>query len=169
MFLIFLVPTNKLLDNTVFDRVNTHIANFSWKKCLNYAVNDDRKKFCNVLFSSKVEIDKCKKNFCNSCCDKMVDGTNNEHQFLCQKQCTLMEAGTNKNTWESCIETAHPERSIYPYCDDVWKKDFNLKQRCKTDMCNLCCVSLETKGNKKLSDESVGSCYNKCTKSNCYI
>lgn len=162
----YIVPKNKLKETNIFDRLNTNIQNFSWGKCLHYPVRDERRKYCDLLFSSKIEIDRCKKNFCGSCCNKMVDNTNPEHMFLCNKQCNLSETGTKSKSWETCVEPQHPENSIYPYCDESFSNDFFAKQRCKTDMCNLCCISLDQKNSDNFTDEVVGNCYQKCIKSN---
>ncbi len=93
----------------------------------------------------------------------MVDITNKEHYFLCHKQCQLTEMGTVEKTWNNCIESPHPESSVYPYCDNHFKRDYFERQRCKVDMCNLCCISVDNiKGS--LKDESVNECYSKCLK-----
>jgi hypothetical protein len=160
----FLVPTNKLKDKTLFSRVNTHIKNFSWATCLSYPIHEDRKKYCNVLFSSSVEIKNCKNDFCESCCNKTVDNTNKEHNFLCNRQCQVAEIGTKKKTWESCIESTNPETSVYPYCDEQFPSDYFSKQRCKSDMCNLCCITMDHKHVPLYTDEAMTSCYSKCTK-----
>jgi hypothetical protein len=44
---------------TIFDRINSNIKNFTWAKCLRYPLNEDRTRFCRVLFMSQVDIDKC--------------------------------------------------------------------------------------------------------------
>ena len=46
-------------DMTIFDRINSNIQNFTWGKCLRYPLNEDRKRFCRVLFMSQNDIDKC--------------------------------------------------------------------------------------------------------------
>lgn len=99
------------------------------------------------------------------CCNKFVDSTNPQHGFLCNKQCKYIEIGTNVRTIQTCVEPASPEHSIYPYCDDNFEKDFYGKARCKVDMCNLCCVGLETKEKSLITDDALGACYQKCIKS----
>jgi hypothetical protein len=166
LYLINLVPRNNLKDSTIFGRINSNIKNFTWSKCLNYPQIDDRIRYCHVLFYSKSELENCRNNFCHSCCLKTVDLTNKGHLSLCKKQCSTIEEGSNNKTWKSCIEPTHTENSIYPYCDEHFKKDFYGRSRCKTDLCNLCCVSVESmKKNTLLSDFSVSKCYEKCVKS----
>ena len=159
------MPNNRLKEKTIFDRINTHIKNFSWSKCLAYPIHEDRKKYCDVLFDSQIEIENCKNNFCGSCCDKTVDITNKEHGFLCNKQCKVGEIGTKTSSWESCVQSSNPETSIYPYCEEQFPKDYFEKQRCKTDMYNLCCISLDQIHLPLYSDETVNKCYKKCAKS----
>lgn len=159
------MPKNKLKDRSIFDRINIHIKNFSWSKCLAYPTQDDRRRYCNILFQSNAEIQNCQNNYCDSCCNRMVDGTNKEHNFLCAKQCQTSLMGEKKSDWRSCTEPSSPETSVYPYCDEQFPKDFFSRQRCKTDMCNLCCVSMDQKEAPIYSDEAVNTCYSKCAKS----
>jgi len=78
-----------------------------------------------------------------------------------------METGTNANNIKNCIEPDSPEHSFYPYCEENFHNDFHEKNRCKVDMCNLCCIGLETKKDKSvISDDALGECYGKCLKSN---
>ena len=47
-----------------------------------------------------------------------------------------------------------------------FKDDFFKKTRCKNDMCNLCCISSDTKNKPFLAEKSVNTCYERCAKSN---
>lgn len=77
-----------------------------------------------------------------------------------------METGTNAKNIKNCIEPNSPEHSLYPYCEENFQGDFHGKTRCKTDMCNLCCIGMETKTDKSIiTDDALGSCYEKCLKS----
>lgn len=76
-----------------------------------------------------------------------------------------METGSNSNTIKACIEPPTPEHSIYPYCDDNFNNDFYGKSRCKVDMCNLCCIGLETKTSVVITDDALNVCFEKCLKS----
>src|SRR5207244_1799569 len=135
-----------------------------------YPVLEDRVRFCDVLFHSKFELDKCKNNFCEACCLKSVDNTNRQHIFLCEKQCKMMEVGDVKEkTYTSCSEPSHPENYIYPYCDKLYENNFFEKNICKKDMCNLCCISFDVMKNTNIPDSSVNDCYTKCIKSNYFL
>ena len=41
-------------------------------------------------------------------------------------------------------------------------------QRCKIDMCNLCCVSFDQLDGSNVTDDVVKECYASCTKSKIY-
>ena len=152
--------------NLVLNQVNQNIKNFSWQKCLSYPVQEDRVRFCDILFHSKFELDKCKNNFCESCCKKSVDITNHQHLFLCEKQCRLIEIGNyGDKSFSSCSEPTNPDTSIYPYCDKLYEVDFYQKSQCKIDMCNLCCISFDTMKNTNLPNSAVNECYAMCIKS----
>lgn len=76
-----------------------------------------------------------------------------------------METGSNSKTIKTCIEPPSPEHSIYPYCDDNFPNDFFGKARCKVDMCNLCCIGMETKDKSVITDDALSICYEKCLRS----
>jgi hypothetical protein len=46
-------------SGAMFSRLNGHINNFSWGQCLKYATPNEKTKLCDMIFKSKVEIDKC--------------------------------------------------------------------------------------------------------------
>ena len=76
-----------------------------------------------------------------------------------------MLRGNDKNKdWQTCIEPLHPDNSSYNYCDKEFPDDFYKKSRCKTDMCNLCCVSFENKSHSLMTDNNIQSCYESCLK-----
>jgi hypothetical protein len=80
-----------------------------------------------------------------------------------------METGSNSNTIKTCIEPPSPEHSIYPYCDDNFLQDYFGRARCKVDMCNLCCIGMETKDKSIITDDALGVCYEKCLKSRLFF
>jgi hypothetical protein len=163
------VPHKSLKDKMIFSRVNSHIRNFSWSRCLVYPLSEDRVRFCNILFGSHIEIENCKRDFCSSCCHLTVDATNIEHYYLCSKQCTFIEVGSKTNSWKSCVEPTNPQNSVYQYCDQNFKNDFFSRSRCKIDMCNLCCISYDEIGGSAVTDDVVKECYSTCTKSKIII
>jgi hypothetical protein len=74
----------------------------------------------------------------------------------------MLRGDDKSKDWNSCIEPLHPETSIYSYCDKENQDDFYKKSRCKTDMCNLCCVSFENKSSVLMTDHNIQSCYDSC-------
>ena len=158
------MPSKKIKDQSLFGRINSHFSNFSWGKCLLYPHEEERNKYCPILFFSETEIERCGEDFCSSCCSLFVDRTNGNHLALCNKQCNLTGIGkTPKDALNQCGEPKNPDRSIYPYCDDYFKGDFFGSQRCKTDMCNLCCITREH-GEMQVDEVGLTKCYSDCTK-----
>ena len=116
-------------------QINKNLNNFSWQQCLTIPILQDRIRYCDILFHSKFELEKCKSNFCESCCKKSVDITNRMHIFLCEKQCKLTEIGNyQEKSYVVCSEPKNPESSIYPYCDKLYEIDIYQKFQCKIDM-----------------------------------
>lgn len=92
-----------------------------------------------------------------------MDKTNKSHVFLCEKQCSIMLRGDDYNhDWKTCIEPNHPKNSVYNYCDKEFSDDFYKNSRCKTDMCNLCCVNYENKNKTIMTNNNIQNCYNQC-------
>lgn len=57
-----------------------------------------------------------------------------------------------------------PDGNVYSYCDNKFLNE-HTKLTCKYDMCNLCCVNLNTIRSKKHAFETVKSCFTDCAKS----
>lgn len=76
----------------------------------------------------------------------------------------MLRGDDKSKSWNSCIESVHPDNSVYNYCDKEFPDDFYKKSSCKTDMCNLCCVSFENKSKLLMTDVSIQSCYEQCVK-----
>lgn len=160
------MPKRKISDK-INGVINTNIQGFSWSKCLAYPTYEDRLKYCNVLYHSEILLNRCKDNFCETCCNSSVDVTNPQNLYLCNKQCRLIETGNTKNkSWKSCIEPQNQDNSVYPYCDKIFAKDFFQKSRCKVDMCKLCCISFDPLGKTNMANSSLNNCYKKCIKGN---
>ena len=52
------------ISNAIKGKINTNIPGFSWSKCLAYITNEDRIKYCNILYHSEIQLNRCKVNFC---------------------------------------------------------------------------------------------------------
>lgn len=52
------------ISNAIKGKINTNIPGFSWSKCLAYITYEDRIKYCNILYHSEIQLNRCKVNFC---------------------------------------------------------------------------------------------------------
>lgn len=78
----------------------------------------------------------------------------------------MLDASSDNNkSWKSCYEPLNPNKSIYPYCENIFSKDYFQVSRCKVDMCNLCCASFDFTAKSKLSKKTLKSCYKGCVNS----
>ena len=67
-----------------------------------------------------------------------------------------------KNTWENFwINVAHPETSVYKYCEDTFRGIVNISD-CKVDSCRLCCVTTDEVKNTNLGISTLNQCFQKC-------
>ena len=74
----------------------------------------------------------------------------------------MQHGDDSSRDWKTCVEPRHPENSVYNFCDKEHPDDFYKKSRCKTDMCNLCCVSFENKSKVLMTDATINLCYEQC-------
>ncbi len=69
----------------------------------------------------------------------------------------------NSNGYKNCYQPTNPSKSIYPYCDKIFtNKGFDSVNRCKTDMCRLCCVNYDFTSKSKISKNNLQQCYKGC-------
>ena len=74
-----------------------------------------------------------------------------------------LKGTSNKNeSWKSCIKPSDPYNSVYIYCDKLFEKDYFQRNRCKSDMCRLCCISYEPLEKTILTNKSIDKCYTGC-------
>jgi hypothetical protein len=77
----------------------------------------------------------------------------------------LDDANEVNKSWKSCYQPTTPDKSIYPYCENLFGKKYYQTSRCKVDMCNLCCASFDFTSRSKISKLNLQSCYKGCIKS----
>ncbi len=79
--------------NFILNRLNKHIPDYSWRPCLLHTSPEKKLMQCGNLFLSDQEINKCKNNFCPTCCNKFVNIRSNlaNHRYLCVKQCNIIQ------------------------------------------------------------------------------
>ena len=63
------------------------------------------------------------------------------------------------------MNSSEPDKSIYPYCEKIFEKDYLQKTRCKLDFCNLCCVSYDNTYSASISNKILAKCYESCVES----
>lgn len=85
---------------------------------------------------------------------------------LCKKTCyrSLLSEDTNKDYQNTCLNSQNSAQNIYTYCDDRMKDyDTTMKNFCKLDMCNLCCVTMDPIKKKNYSTDNIKKCFNDCS------
>merc|ERR1712151_260533 len=85
---------------------------------------------------------------------------------VCKKTCfRATMAATNNNEYKSvCTSSSDSNANIYAYCDNKLD-NFSIiqKESCKLDMCNLCCVTMDSMKSKNFSADSLKRCYADCS------
>jgi len=59
--------------------------------------------------------------------------------------------------------TTNPDKDAYSYCNEKFTTP-KYNQACKYDMCNLCCVNINSLGKKKFSFVTVKKFFKDCHK-----
>jgi hypothetical protein len=87
---------------------------------------------------------------------------------MCKKGCykSSIAIDENKDYINTCILSENSQESIYNFCQEKFLIfDPKLINSCKLDMCNLCCVGMDSMKNKNYSIPNLKSCFLDCTKS----
>ena len=86
---------------------------------------------------------------------------------MCKKGCfrASISVENNKEYKNVCITSPNNVQNIYNFCNDKMAS-FNpvLLSFCKLDMCNLCCVAMDTIKNKNYSVPNLKACFKDCSK-----
>jgi len=154
-----------MLSPKIMSSLRKNIKKFTWSTCMEYRVKSNRDKYCNLLFTSELDIKSCQYQFCPKCCSHFTDITNKVMRNLCEQTCSIVddEETTNKS-WYKCATPTFPTKSIYQYCDNLNSDDYSQGQ-CKIDMCNLCCAKYEFNSKVKISRANLDLCYSICERS----
>lgn len=132
--------------NFIISQMNKNVERYTWKNCLMHQTPEKKLSSCKILFSSEKDVKNCEKNFCGTCCDKLV-GTfyiKNNHRYLCKRQCYILSYPSNKiKIWNKCLVPDQFSSSFYDYCNRAFESDIEGNSRCKVDMCRLCCVNVD--------------------------
>ena len=143
-----------------------------WKACVKKTTSSSRVIYCDERFKNEYQKQKCKVNkifkkasFCDTCCKSNIFWVHTNILHNCKKQCyrNTEETNTDSNYKNLCMMSDNPDKNIYSYCQNKFLNKLSIRT-CKYDMCNLCCVNLNTLKQKKHAFETVKSCFNDCSK-----
>ena len=83
----------------------------------------------------------------------------------CQKLCHKNTIGEKTNDYDDiCLTSENPDKNVYSYCQNTFVEK-PLVDTCKHDMCNLCCVNINTLKKRKHAYGTMKSCFSSCSKS----
>lgn len=85
---------------------------------------------------------------------------------MCKKACYKSSiAVENSNEYKNiCIISNDPKIDVFNYCQTkMINYDQKLLAYCKLDMCNLCCVNMDTIKKKNFSFTNVKRCFSECS------
>ena len=86
---------------------------------------------------------------------------------MCKKGCFrgAIAQENNKEYKNVCITSPNNVQNIYNYCEDKMASyPPTMMNFCKLDMCNLCCVGMDTMKNKNYSVPNMKACFKDCSK-----
>merc|ERR1712032_388124 len=136
-----------------------------WKKCVMARATKDRSTWCENNFASEFLKKKCENKFCDTCCDKSVEPNSKNVNHMCKKGCfrASISVENNKEYKNVCITSPNNIQNIYNFCNDKFDTfNPNMMSYCKLDMCNLCCVGMDTIKNKNYSVPNLKACFKDC-------
>ncbi len=86
----------------------------------------------------------------------------------CKKACykSAIAIDISKEYENICINSSNPTNNVYQFCDKKMDYDQSLVQYCKLDMCNLCCVTMDSIKKKSFSFDNLKTCFIGCNKGN---
>lgn len=151
--------TEKSKYNTEFLFEKTPI---SWQVCIDQKTSTQREDYCNSIRDISVK-ERCKKNFCNECCDYNTPPAKRNISHQCKKQCsrTIQFEKDEAEDYENiCLVPDERMAPRYKDCDN--NPEIGIRQICKKDLCKLCCSTLEKLTGKIYSPDTIMTCTSKC-------
>lgn len=68
------------------------------------------------------------------------------------------------------MNTPEPNNNIYAYCENKMGSFSEIqKEACKLDMCNLCCISMDSMKQKQYSLDNLRECYTDCNNGKLFL
>jgi hypothetical protein len=87
---------------------------------------------------------------------------------MCKKLCyrASIASENNKEYKNVCISSSNNQQNIYNFCEEKMSfLNLNMVNLCKLDMCNLCCVGMDTIKNRNYSFSNLKNCFVDCSNS----
>ena len=134
-----------------------------WEKCINIKTNEERHAYCNNIKSDPLRTS-CNSDFCTSCCNSNISDSLGNLKHQCIKTC-YQSTSSDKNADISgtCINSP-TQSNAYTYCDSSMNgKDSGFITKCKLDMCNLCCATVDAMLDAPSSSKTEANCFNMCS------
>lgn len=150
---------------------NSKIIN--WGVCLTNTNLNQRNTYCNSITNIEFTKNECKQNYCGYCCENNIDKSKQNIIHQCMKSCyniyvkseeipNISIEEVRKNSIEKCLNK--DENTVYNYCDNNFKS-CDAKIKCKIDMCNLCCSTVDIFSKEKTTNYDQKYCLLKCSES----
>jgi hypothetical protein len=139
-----------------------------WEVCITTATSDQRTGYCNRINTAPIRKN-CNDNFCTYCCDENIGAGRDNVRHTCVKICNQSTASVSNVDGINKCTTPTQENNVNSYCSMRMKgKKEGLITKCKLDMCNLCCSTLDAQEETKVSNNATSNCYSQCSnKYNC--
>jgi hypothetical protein len=134
-----------------------------WEVCITNRTADQRTGYCNRINTAPLKKN-CNNNFCDYCCNDRIGTGRSNVLHQCVKLCNQSTASqANVDGINKCISPTQ-ENNVNSYCLAKMKGKAKGKiTKCKLDMCNLCCSTLDAQEESKISNNATSSCYSHCS------
>lgn len=96
-----------------------------------------------------------------------ISAKNSNVLHMCKKTCYKSSLSSNRTDEYKniCINSSDTQTSIYDFCQKKMEfYDKKLLHFCKLDMCNLCCVGMDSMKKKNFSISNLQQCFGECSR-----
>lgn len=134
-----------------------------WETCVLTKTSNERKDYCDKMKSDPMRAN-CQSSFCTSCCESNISNTRINVIHQCMKLCYQSTSSRNDiDAADHCTNNI-TNQNVFTYCENSMSgKSEGFINKCKLDMCNLCCATIDAQLNIKTSAKSEKNCFNKCS------
>lgn len=135
-----------------------------WKACVINNTTEKRDQYCKDRFSNEYKKKQCQASFCHTCCKSNVFWMHSNTSHQCLKMCHKATIGERHDDYNDvCMDSTNPDKNVYSYCQNKFV-EAPIVRTCKYDMCNLCCVNINTLKRKRHSYDTIKSCFKGCSR-----